>query len=225
MTSARDFLIHVLELPNEIIKDLPAAFFNIFPYALVVLSIVSRFPTTSGWDSSIAKREADFISIIQRIQVKFGSDLSATPPDVDMEKKDVWQFFARGIGGLSAWHQKCGSTPAGEVEIDVSIVSPYLTMKCAMADTMTAFASMRIRKSSQPNCGAENETPSVIQLYDATNTDGPHSSAATGTEAQPPQQELSAGLMGDDMMWQSIIDDFSMFPTTTGFTAVPPGFY
>lgn len=227
LTSARDFLLLVLEWPNDIVTDLPSAFFNLFPYALVVLSIVSRFPSTSGWDSSIARQEADFINICQRVRAKFGTDISKTPSDVDMEKKDVWQFFSRGLGGLLAWHQKCGSTPAGEVEVDVSIVSPYLTMKCAMADTMTAFASMRIRKSSQPNCGAENETQPVVQLYGAANaeTDIAPSSTTISTDAQLPQQDLSGSFGGDDMVWQSIIDDFSMFPTTTGFAAVPPGFY
>ncbi|KIW11734.1 hypothetical protein PV08_09006 [Exophiala spinifera] len=222
LTSARDLLTHVLEIPKEIITELPSGFFNLFPYALVVLSIVSRMPTTSAWDHAIASREADFMDFTQRIQTKFGTELSTTTPDAEPDQRDVWQFFSRGLSGLSTWHQRCESTSSAEAEIEVSLVSPYHTMKCAMADTMTAFASMRFQKTTQHSCGAEHEAQPVVQLYGTTE---PTSGTATGNYNHQSQQDMLGSSIGDNMMWQSIIDDFSMFPTTTGFPGAPPVLY
>jgi hypothetical protein len=207
LTSCRDFLNFVLNIPSESVTHLPSTIFNLLPYALIVLSTVARLPPTSGWDSGIAKREADLTTFGLRIKAKFGDELTKTGPDVGIEQKDVWQYFSRGIGGLIAWHQRCetSTSVAGEAELEVPLSSPSGPIKCGMADTMNAFTSMRIRKPAALNFG------NLIQDQMTANVASGHD-AGRG-ETQP---DVLMNLW-DDEAWQSIVDDFSMFPTTVGF--------
>ncbi|KAJ9613073.1 hypothetical protein H2200_003014 [Cladophialophora chaetospira] len=207
LTSARAYLHYVLSIPRDAITVLPATFFNLLPYALIVLSTVSRLPSTAGWDSSIAKREADVVNLGLRVKTKFGDELSASAPNASIEQKDVWAFFSRGIGALVSWHQRC-ETSSGESDVEVPISSPSSTMKCGMADTMTAFTSMWIRKP----------IPFNIQEQMAGNV-----GSATEVNSRPEMQPDTIMSMWDDEAWQSIMDDFSMFPTTTGIA--PVGLY
>jgi hypothetical protein len=114
LTAARDFCEYVLSIPSDTIRCLPSTTFNMLPYGLVILSMVSLLPSGPGWDSVVAKREARATQYGQQIRAKYGEELTKTLPDAPLEQKDVWQFFSRGMGGLIAWHQRCEN----QVEID-----------------------------------------------------------------------------------------------------------
>ncbi|OCT44543.1 hypothetical protein CLCR_06205 [Cladophialophora carrionii] len=220
LTSSRDFLNYVLNIPRAARINLPATFFNLLPYALIVLSTVARLPSTIGWDSVIAKREADATTFGLRIKAKFGDELTTfgdelttfgdeltkTSPEASIEQRDVWQYFSRGIGGLVAWHQRFeapGSTREGGLEVPLSSSSGG--MKCGMADTLSAFSSMGVRRHSPLNFG------NVVQEQMTANAAGGYDEARGET-----QPDILMPLW-DDEAWQSIVDDFSMFPTPAGF--------
>ncbi|KIW63826.1 hypothetical protein PV04_08798 [Phialophora macrospora] len=207
LTSCREFLNFVLSVPSESVIHLPSTIFNLLPYALIVLSTVSRLPPTSGWDSAIAKREADATTLGLRIKAKFGDELTKTGPDVSIEQKDVWQYFSRGIGGLVAWHQRCemSSSAAGESELEVPLSSPSGVINCGVADAMNAFVSMRIRNLAPLNFG------NLVQDHMTANVASGHDAGRGETQ---PDAMMN---LWDDEAWQSILDDFSMFPTTAGF--------
>ncbi len=211
LTSARDFLNYVLSIPTEAMTGLPAMLFNLLPYAIIVLSTVSRMPSIAGWDSTIAKREADAANYGLRIKAKFGDELTTTGADVSIEQKDVWQYFSRGIGGLVAWHQRCETSGAGD-DVNVPISSPSATIKCGMADTLTAFTSMWFRKPLPFNLGGAMQEQGGGSVAIANEV-------SSRAEAQ---QDMSMNLW-DEEAWQSILDDFSMFPTTAGVG--PVGLY
>ena len=198
LTSARDFLRYAQSIPNEVMVNLPATTFNLLTYALIVLSTVSRLPSTMGWDSSIVKREADATNFGLRIKARFGDELSKTAQDLPIDEKDVWRFFSRGIGGLVAWHQKCEMSSGAEIDIHI----PISGGRCGMADTMTAFTNMWFRKPVMP-------ATSMIREHMAAPVAAPNDNR---TDVQPDSLDI-----WDEEAWQSILDDFSMFPTTAGF--------
>jgi len=230
LTSSRDYLNYAWSIPRDVMKYLPAAFFNSTAYAMIVLATVSRAPSTAGWDSSIAKREADFPSIGERARTVFRDELSKTPGEnVSVAEKDTWAFFGRGMGGLLAWHQRCEQQCDGGADFDLPI-SPSGTlvgssaMSCTVADMMTPFTALRVRK-------APTRPPSNRGGVEARAGPQPTPDAENGYGAGDGRPEpQSAGLnttaeLWDDEVWQSIMEDFSMFPTTAVFPAGSVGQY
>ncbi|OQU94426.1 hypothetical protein CLAIMM_00782 [Cladophialophora immunda] len=244
LTSTRAFLEYFLSVPRDVLRHLPAAFFSFAAYALIVLSTVARLPTTtSGWDGAIAKREADVLDMARRVKVKLGDELTRTGDGVGTDQKDVWAFFTRGMGGLMAWHERCEKESEGvaaaaamvatagggggggggraatggdaDYELLISASSgPPLTTRCAMADVMTPFNTLRIRKPVPPNSGPEGGPQGP---HPPNNADpGGIGFGGSGVDAQP--TDMVNGFW-DDEVWQSIMDEFSMFPTTAGFPA------
>ncbi|KAK6365162.1 hypothetical protein LTS17_011394 [Exophiala oligosperma] len=202
LSSSREFLKYLFSLPKDVLRDLPAGCFTLFSYALIVLLIVVRLPSTTGWDSSIAKQEADFIGLIQRAQKTFGDELTQTGDAVSLEHRDVWAFFSRGTGGLMGWHQKSGLQSEGGIDFHVpmsSTIAPCM-IRCSVSDLMTAFSALRIRKP--------NESVSF----------GGQPQLTTGAGGPQIQPETAIDLWSDET-WQSILDEFSMFPTAAGFPA------
>ncbi|OAG42460.1 hypothetical protein AYO21_03336 [Fonsecaea monophora] len=253
LASTRAFVDYFLSVPEDALRHLPAAFFSFAAYALIVLSTVSRLPSTSGWDSAIAKHEADVLNLARRVKVKFGDELTRTGNSVGTDHRDVWAFFARGMGGLIAWHERCekesqGSTAVAsatataaagggegeepDYELRISRPDHTLTARCAMADVMTPFNTLRFLK---PDAGPNRITPESEKSENGTQptpqghhimTD-PGVNPGTGTDHDVnahtaadlgPSNDAVDGLW-DDEVWQSIMDEFSMFPTTTGFPA------
>ncbi|ETI20880.1 hypothetical protein G647_07223 [Cladophialophora carrionii CBS 160.54] len=206
LTSSRNFLNYVLNIPRAARINLPSTFFNLLPYALIVLSTVARLPSTIGWDSVIAKREADATTFGLQIKAKFGDELTKTSPEASIEQRDVWQYFSRGIGGLIAWHQRYEApSSTREAGLEVPLSSSSGGVKCGVADTLSAFSSMGVRKHSPLNFG------NVVQEQMTTNAAGGYDEARGET-----QPDILMPLW-DDEAWQSIVDDFSMFPTPAGF--------
>ena len=208
LTSAKDFLSYALSIPTEVVTDLPAAFFHVLPYAFIVLSTVARLPSATGWDSAIAKQEADATNLGLRIKAKFGDELTKTGPDVSFEQKDVWQIFSRVMGGVVAWHQRRKMSGEAETGVDIPISSPRLMTKCGMADAMNAFASFRVRKPMALYAGDVTQDQGTARVVSPSHAD----------RAETQQEDMSTNVW-DDEAWQSILDDFSMFPTTAGFPA------
>lgn len=201
LSSSREFLEYLISLPKEVLRELPAGCFTLFSYALIVLLVVVRLPSTAGWDSSIAKQEADLVGIIQRAQKTFGDELTQTGDAVGLEHRDVWAFFSRGTGGLMVWHQKSGLQSEGGTEFHVpmsSDIAPCM-IRCSVSDLMTAFSALRIRKP-----------------YDSMSSGQPQ--PMTGVGGLQSQPETVVDLWSDET-WQSILDEFSMFPTMAGFPA------
>ena len=205
LTSARDCLTFALSVPSEVVPDLPMSFFNLLQYALVVLSNVVFLPSAPGWDSSIAKREANALDFGLRIKAKFGDDLTKTGPDPSMDERDVWQYFSRGISALIAWHQMCESSPAAVGHSEFLISSPGMMLKCGMSDTMTALSSWKACRSGPPNAANRAREGTIPNSAESSNREGP----------EGPSDAVSNAW--DDEAWQSMLDDFSMFPTTAGF--------
>ncbi|KIW17362.1 hypothetical protein PV08_04556 [Exophiala spinifera] len=200
LSSSRDFLEYLFSIPKEVVKDLPAGCFTLFSYALIVLLIVARLPSMAGWDSSIAKQEANLIGRLQHAQKTFGDGLTQTGDAMSLEQRDVWAFFSRGIGALIVLHQKSGHQSENGTDCHVpmsSTIAPCVT-RCSVSDLMTAFGALRVRKP--------NESISF----------GEHTEAARGTGSLQTQPETVMDLWSDET-WQSILDEFSMFSTVTGF--------
>jgi hypothetical protein len=205
LTSTRAWVDYILSTPLEMLKVLPSAFHTYPAYAMVILSTLSRLPSTSGWEGSMAQKEADFVNIGQRLITRYGRELSQTADDIPTEQKDVWSFFSRGAGGLMAWHQRCGKQGDGqpEYELPISSTSNNPGLRCTVADMMTSFTALRINRPIQPNHSVEHATQGVAE------------GLAPEANAQPDMVPD----VWDDGVWQSILDDFSMFPTTNGFAA------
>ena len=96
--------------------------------------------------------------------------------------------------------------------MEVPISSPSATTKCGIADTLTAFTSMWFRKPLPFNLGSVIQDPGTATMP-STNE------VSSRAETQP---DMSMNLW-DEEAWQSILDDFSMFPTTAGIG--PVGLY
>lgn len=152
------------------------------------------------------------MTIAQRIRQKFGDDLTLTGDNVPIEEKDVWAFFKRGMGGLIGWHQRFETQGEGEVEYDLPITpsGANLPLRCALADLMTPFAAMRVRKPlvSNANISKAIQGPPTADL----------GAALSGTRFDTQPDMFSS--IWDDEVWQPILEDYSMFPTTAAF---PPG--
>jgi hypothetical protein len=148
----------------------------------------------------------------QRIRKRYGGELSQSPDDLPTEQKDVWTFFDRGAGGLMAWHHKCEKHSEGtaEYELPISSASNNTTMRCTIADMLTPFTALRIRKPFTMNSGVE----SGALGQPATDGGNVHS-----TLVQP---DLVPDVW-DEQVWQSILEDFSMFPTQDPFLLDPAG--
>ncbi|KIY01332.1 uncharacterized protein Z520_02884 [Fonsecaea multimorphosa CBS 102226] len=245
LTSTRGFLEYFLSVPKDALRHLPAAFFSFAAYALIVLSTVSRLPSTSGWDGAMARREADAVEMARRVKVKFGDELTRTGAHDSLtpDQKDVWALFTRGMRGLMAWHERCEkeserppaavatTTMGGEEETDYELLisesgAQPLTARCAMADVMTPFHTMRLRKPTvhaQPHAGDSlPEGPQHQQQQQHPNADSGGNAFVRGSggDAQQPTDMVDG--FWDDEVWQSIMDEFSMFPTTTaGLPAGP----
>ncbi|KIW98118.1 uncharacterized protein Z519_01702 [Cladophialophora bantiana CBS 173.52] len=235
LTSTRFFLDYFLSVPTDALRHLPAAFFSFSAYALIILSTIARLPSTSGWDSSMAKREADVLNIAQRVKIKVGDELTRTGHSVSTEEKDVWAFFGRGMGGLMAWHERCekeseGTGAAtgggeGDYELPISQSGVPLTTRCAVADMMTPFNALRFRKPVHPNTGgvatngAQGENPNAASGGSAF-IGGGVGGGGTGAAADAQPTDMGTSFW-DDEVWQSIIDEFSMFPTTASFPTAP----
>jgi hypothetical protein len=204
LTAARDFLIFALSIPREALTDLPASFFSGLPYSMIVLSAVTRLPTMPGWDSTIAKREADVVNYMQQVKRRFGDELSKTRPDLPVDQKDVWQCFSRGLTGVLSWHHTFDSSGPVEGDMEIPITSSSTTMQCSVAETMNALSAMLVRKPIPLNYGPAASDPASAAAVTNANV-------VPGSETQ--QTDLG---LWDDAAWQAIIDDFSMFPTTAG---------
>ncbi|OAP57428.1 hypothetical protein AYL99_08166 [Fonsecaea erecta] len=226
LTATRAFLEDFLSVPGPALRHLPAAFFSFSAYALIVLSTVARLPSTSGWDGAIAKREADVLDMAQRAKVKFGDELTRTGDRVPTDQKDVWAYFTRGMAGLMAWHERCekesegaaataaaGGEARGEpdYELPISQSGQPLTSRCAMADVMTPFNDLRVRKRVEPGPVGQQQQQRPPQV-------DPGGTALGGGGAEGQPTDMVSGFW-DDEVWQSIMDEFSMFPTTAGFPA------
>ncbi|EXJ75039.1 uncharacterized protein A1O5_01735 [Cladophialophora psammophila CBS 110553] len=230
LTSTRAFLDYFLSVPTDALRHLPAAFFSFSAYALIVLSMIARLPSTSGWDSSMAKHEADVLNIAQRVKIKVGDELTRAGHSVSTEQKDVWAFFGRGMGGLMAWHERCEKESEGTVaatgggerdyELPISESGAPLTTRCAVADMMTPFNALRFRKHVHPSTGGgvpngpQGENPNAASGGTAFIGGG----VGGGADTQPTDMGTS---FWDDEVWQSIMDEFSMFPTSAGFPTGP----
>jgi hypothetical protein len=203
LTSARDFLDFVLSIPGEVFKTLPSSSMTLFSYALIVLSTVSRLPTSAGWDSSIVKGAAGVMNIAQRLRAKFGA-LTQTGDVGNPEQKDVWAFFTRGLGGLIAWHQACEQQSGDGMDNDLPMhySLPTSATRCTVADIMTSFAALRLWKPLQTHHEDENGTRGIPTA-----------------EWCPYPGNVSPDIASnfwDDEVWQSIMNDVSMLPTTAG---------
>lgn len=203
LTSARDFLEYVLIVPREVLKTLPSSSMTLFSYALVVLSMVSRLPTSAGWDSSIVKEEAGVMNIAQLVRAKFG-ELTRTGDVGNPEQKDVWALFTRGLGGLMAWYQTCEQQSGDGIDYDLPMSHslPNSATRCTVADMITSFASLRSWKPLQTHREDEHGMQEIPTA-----------------EPCPYPGYLSPDIVSnlwDDEVWQSIMSDLSMLPTTGG---------
>ena len=186
---------------------------NSLAYGLIVLSTIAHLPSSPGWDSSVAKREANFVHTAQRAQDMFGNNLTSTSDDVPMEEKDVWQFFARGIGGLIAWSQHFEARREGVIEYELPISSHGGTLKCSITDLMTAFMSLRVRRPAQ---SASIPTP-MTQNGLIDNGGGACNPYRTDTQSD------NIWNFWEEDVWQSMFDDYPTFDTTAVPPVSPPG--
>ena len=213
LVATRDYLSYILSVPRDAARILPAGFLNSLAYALIVLSTITHLPSSTGWDSSVAKREANFIDTAQRAQEFFGNSLTSTSDDVSMEEKDVWQFFARGLGGLIAWHQHFEARREGGIEYELSISPAGGPLNRSITDIMTAFMSLRVRRPPQPVSMATPVTQNGL-------TDTPGNA---GIPERTDTQSDNIWNFWEEDVWQSIFDDYPMFGTTAAFPVSPPG--
>jgi hypothetical protein len=182
------------------------------------LSMVSLLPSAPGWDSAIAKREAKALEYGQRTRAKFGEELTKTSPDAPFEERDVWQYFSRGMGGLIAWHRRCETQAEEDPEYHLLISPPVagtFNLRCAVADMMTPFQAIRLRKSGPPGMQdsiieGERQQVTATVARDPAGTVGIDMPSAG-------EVDMSLNNFWDDQSWQAMLEEFSMFPTAEGF--------
>jgi hypothetical protein len=212
LQSSHDLLTSFLNIPTEDLKLLPSSAFMLMWYGFVILSNIVRLPSGQGWDRAIAKKEATVSELGSQAKDKFGS-LSKTGTNVELRERDVWSFFYNAMGAMLIWHKKYELQVGGETEgekFSGILPSAPNSSCCAVGDLLTACTTLVSQHIKEViNNNREEERRSVV----------------AGTESvqrsQAERQEEIPSTPWDDVMWQSMLDDFSLFPpaSTMGYQA------
>lgn len=179
-------------------------------YGFVILSNVVRLPSGQGWDRTIAKKEATVIELGTQVKDKIGS-LSRTGTHKDFRERDVWSFFYNAIGTMLIWHKKYELQLETEDEKFSGIIPSAPNHSCcAIGDLLTACTALVAHH---------------IKEVMSNNREDERRAAAEGAEpvqrSQAEKQDELPSTLWDDLMWQSMLDDFSLFPPapTMGYQA------